>query len=67
MKHTKEEIINALKVIKDECADHERCKHCPFGDDGDSCNLVDLVDTDSIPSEWKIAELPPPETWRALK
>ena len=59
MKHTKEEIINALKV--------KYCKHCPFGDNGDVCKLVDLVDMDRIPSEWTIAELPPPETWRALK
>lgn len=64
MKHTKEEIINALKIIKDVCADHEYCKYCPFGDDGDACKLVD---TESIPSELEIAELPPPETWRALK
>lgn len=27
MKHTKEEIVNALKVIKEECADHV-CPNC---------------------------------------
>lgn len=61
MKHTKEEIINALKVIKDECAENKTCLVCPFGDSNCKCKLVDT------PCDWEIAELPPPETWRALK
>ena len=61
MKHTKEEIINALKVIRDEC-DGTDCSYCPFGHGENGCKLIY---TD--PANWKIAELPPPETWRALK
>lgn len=65
MKHTKEEIINALKVIKDEC-EGTICGKCPFGShisyNGTLCKL--RLDE---PVEWEIAELPPPETWRALK
>ena len=61
MKHTKEEIINALKVIKDECFE-TRCNDCPFGRGENNCKLLG-----TNPADWKIAELPPPETWRALK
>lgn len=61
MKHTKEEIINALKVIKDECTGTQ-CYACPFGNDRDECQF-----NEHDPSRWDIAELPPPETWRALK
>lgn len=43
MKHTKEEIVNALKVIKEECADHV-CPDCPFfvpkqSDTASSCRI----------------------------
>ena len=30
MKHTKEEILNALQIIKDECIG-SRCEQCSFG------------------------------------
>lgn len=60
MKHTKEEIINALKVIKDECSE-SHCESCPFGNSDERCKI------EVMPSRWTIGELPPPETWRALK
>lgn len=62
MKHTKEEIINALKIIKDECTN---CKNCPFGDSsymiGTYCKLLR-----SDPCGWEINDTPP-QIWRALK
>ncbi len=61
MKHTKEEIINALKVIKDECENNSDCIDCPFGAGNCNCKLKEHV-----PSHWKIVELKP-ETWRVLK
>lgn len=62
MKHTKEEIINALKVIKDECKGHCHCDACPFYTGVVGCKVKK-----TSPIDWEIAELPPPETWRALK
>ena len=63
MKHTKEEIINALKVIKDECAEFDDdCQACPFYSYEDGCKIANIE-----PWKWKLAELPPPEKWRALK
>lgn len=60
MKHTKEEIINALKVIQEECESNNRsCGDCPFY--GSGCEV-----TNEIPSAWRIA-CPEPERWRALK
>lgn len=60
MKHTKEEIINALNVIKDECAG-TNCRACPFGTYDEKCRLKAHT-----PSGWEIEPLPP-ATWRALK
>lgn len=62
MKHTKEEIINALKVIKDECNQTSECDDCPFADKNNNCAF-----STEVPPDWEIAELPPPEKWRALK
>lgn len=30
MKHTKEEIIRALEVIKETCVERAECEGCPF-------------------------------------
>ena len=59
MKHTKEEIINALKVIKEECAG-QVCEKCPFGGDGGKCKLVN-----DSPDNWAIDE--GDGIWRALR
>ena len=61
MKHTKEEIINALKVIEDVCRECITCDVCPLGKENDVCRL-----DENIPACWDVA-YNPPETWRALK
>jgi hypothetical protein len=62
MKHTKEEIIKALNVIRDEC-NCINCMQCPFGDsepkDGKRCKLQR-----SEPAKWVIHK--EEEHWRAL-
>ena len=57
MKHTKEEIINALKIIKDEC-DNTNCVDCPFRDfykiGEHQCKLHQ-----QSPCDWEINDTPP--------
>ena len=61
MKHTREEILNALHVIKDTCGDEMiDCDNCPFGDDEDLCRLKR-----TIPTNWRINE--EDNVWRAFK
>lgn len=60
MKHTKEEIINALKVIRDECQEAEECAKCPFSSQDGDCKL------EEAPNTWAISDGKPP-VWRALK
>lgn len=48
-----EEIINALKVIKEVCENNfsnDKCKTCPFEVD-DVCGVTDLS-----PCNWKVSE-----------
>ena len=60
MKHTKEEILNALHVIKDECEENDDCSDgCPFEKNG-GC-----VIQDNYPVVWKIND-GSPETWKGL-
>lgn len=63
MKHTKEEIINALKVIKDEC-EGIGCDKCPFRRKNNLAYECVLMHT--LPDEWDIAD-EEPEAWRAFK
>ena len=62
MKHTKEELIKALKVIQDECKE-SNCIECPFGsrepEHGTRCKLR----TDD-PEKWRIDKQE--VCWRAL-
>ena len=67
MKHTKEEIINALKVIKDECDSHncgneceDSCEECCFSNFQLGC-----VFREKYPFRWKINEKE--DVWRAFK
>lgn len=62
MKHTQEEIINALKVIKDECdaRDDGYCMKCPFFKVNRGC-LINKI----YPKDWNIVT--EEEVWRALK
>ena len=55
-----EEIINALKIIKNECNSRMICDNCPFSDKNRKCKILHI-----IPSEWDINE--ETDAWRALK
>ena len=52
------DIVNALKIIKEECAAHSICSDCPFYS-SDRCNIK-YVD----PEYW---ELSSSYIWRAFK
>ena len=62
MRHTREEIINALNVIKDECdaCDDGYYMKCPFYKVNRGC-LINKI----CPSDWNIVT--EEEAWRALK
>ena len=63
MKHSKEEIINALKIIKDECASYEDyCYKCPFYNEQYDC--CEITDGGGFPSDWIINDTT--ERWNAL-
>ena len=63
MKHTQEEIINALQVIKDTCNEvgeyKNGCYKCPFAENG-LCKLIEKE-----PYAWKI--ISGVSIWRAFK
>jgi hypothetical protein len=58
MKHTQEEILKALQIIKDEC--NGSCKGCPFHDNLDECRIVE-----TRPKFWDIKERPE-TSWKAF-
>lgn len=61
MKYTQEEILNALKIIKETCEETGKCEDCPFGTrDYYGCRLIE-----DNPGEWELAEINR-VTWRAL-
>lgn len=55
-----EELINALKIIHDECDSQIRCSNCPFCDNVGSCKIIN-----ALPANWNINE--EIDVWRALK
>lgn len=63
--HSREEILQALRVIKDVCSQHDDCESCPFqvrdrfGDEG--CKIQN--DNDD-PSEWNIKDND--DNWKAF-
>lgn len=63
MKHTKEEILNSLQIIKETCAEvidqYKDCCLCPFNDGDGHC-----IVNEQAPSAWDIVEK---ETWRAFE
>lgn len=68
MKHTNEEIINALKVIKDECLScngdsryEDSCFGCCFYNHKIGCVIHEY-----LPCSWSIIN-EKEEVWRALK
>ena len=60
MKHTKKEILDALKVIKEECAFADDCPLCPFRR-GEGCAILG-----GNPEDWTLAK-EEPEAWRAFE
>lgn len=64
MKHTKEEILHALQIIKDECYGTP-CWQCPFGDTEVNTSQIKCRIVRKNPSHWKIAERE--EEWKALE
>lgn len=66
MKHTREEIIKALHIIKDTCKESYKvengvssCYYCPFSDGADHCLL-----NEQSPFAWDIKDNEP---WRAFE
>ena len=59
MKHSKEEIINALTVIKETCKEHG-CQECPMMYNGNGGCNVRIYD----PEDWDLNI--PVEVWRAF-
>ena len=68
MKHTQEEIINALKIIKDECHTYFKhipgigkdCTDCPFSRNNRGCGIVE-----TLPTTWDIK--PIKGAWKAFR
>lgn len=63
MKHTKEEILNALQIIKDECKCIPRgaCRICPFSHNGSECTIQKFV-----PEDWQI-KMEKDSEWKAFE
>lgn len=66
MKHTREEILTALHIIKDTCYESSQkkdgvssCYECPFSDGYNHC-----VFAEQAPYSWDIKE---DEPWRAFE
>lgn len=63
MKHTKEEIVAALQVIKDECTSQEGNEYiqCSFFILGKGCIVMNR-----LPINWDVVNIEPEKTWRAF-
>lgn len=61
MKHTKEEILKALNVIRDECKEEDYCTFCPFADKDENCML-----RKERPYAWTI-KTETEEAWKAFE
>lgn len=59
MTHSQEEIINALKVLKETCYE-QNCKSCPFGTNEEECLLQKFAPVDYYINGEKAI-------WRALQ
>lgn len=63
MEHSRKEIIEALKIIKDVCIDNLECSACPFAHIANGYVKCKL---DEEPTNWNINDQKD-EIWRALK
>lgn len=63
MEHSRKEIIEALKIIKDVCIDNLECSTCPFAHIANGYVKCKL---DEEPTNWNIND-EKDEIWRALK
>lgn len=57
----RENLINALQIIKETCEKNGKCMMCPLGNDYDQCKVAD---DDTMPSQWSINQ--PDKKWKAL-
>ena len=58
----RKELINALRIIKNECDSNTRCATCPFSDNNEM-NVCKIIE--DLPYQWNINE--DTGMWRALK
>lgn len=61
MKHTRDEILKALTIIKEVCTEVEGCDTCPYGDCMGVCQIIH----NDVPTSWEIKEVE--EVWRAFE
>ena len=59
MRHTNEEIYNALTVLKELCEDHRHCEGCPLEHDDGDCAVSGI----NNPCAWNINS---PNEWKAF-
>lgn len=59
MKYTREQIIQALTVIRDTCEEYDDCSECPFSNRGDCL----VCSEGTSPEEWAINEF---KSWKAI-
>lgn len=60
MKYSKDEILNAIKIIRETCeSEKEGCSNCPFGTGFGDCVLCK-----KIPKQWRSQE---ERVWRAVE
>lgn len=62
MKHTQQQILDALKVIIDTCKEHGRCTECPLYTKHDPVTQCSLRADN--PTNWKLNNAD--KVWRAL-
>ena len=60
MKHSQEEILKALHVIKETCVEGPCTMRCPFSNSERGCLI-----THGTPNGWEINDAPPTQ-WKGL-
>ena len=57
------QILNALRVIKETCAIYDECYKCPLAAGDYNCMVSDRT----TPEKWKIKNDAPEDIWRAFE